>query len=182
MVFRRARRTGGRVNHNGDSNGAHAPDVEEDDGARLDDAEHAWWSQRERIELHTVRHTRYDVRPPRTDLDDPWSIEKLFDFVPSYGLDLESVPEPEPEPTTWPEDDEDVPLPEGLFRADDPYAVLGVPSTATWEEITFAHRRLARLHHPDRLIDTNPTDRERSENRMRDVNVAYVELRRRRGR
>jgi hypothetical protein len=31
----------------------------------------------------------------------------------------------------------------------DPYAVLGVPRTATREEIARAYRRLAKLHHPD---------------------------------
>ena len=68
----------------------------------------------------------------------------------------------------------------GLFDPDDPYAVLGVAPTATWEQIMAAHRRLAKLHHPDRLLNATPEDRQRSEDRMRDINIAYAELKRRR--
>ena len=43
-----------------------------------------------------------------------------------------------------------------------------------------AHRRLAKPHHPDRLLNATPEDRQRSEDRMRDINIAYAELKRRR--
>jgi curved DNA-binding protein CbpA len=39
----------------------------------------------------------------------------------------------------------------------DPYAVLGVPRTATREEIARAYRRLAKLHHPDAGGPASPT-------------------------
>jgi len=39
----------------------------------------------------------------------------------------------------------------------DPYAVLGVPRTATREEIARAYRRLAKLHHPDSGAPTSRT-------------------------
>ena len=68
-----------------------------------------------------------------------------------------------------------------VFDRDDPYVVLGVAGSATWEQITLAHRRLAKLHHPDRLLHATAADREKSESRMREINVAYSELRRRRG-
>jgi len=64
----------------------------------------------------------------------------------------------------------------------DPYVVLGIPPTASWDEITGAHRRLAKEHHPDRLVDPTPEERERSDDRIRDLNIAYMELRRRKGR
>ena len=59
---------------------------------------------------------------------------------------------------------------------DDPYAVLGVRSTATWDEIVAAHRQLAKLHHPDRLQEAGPDQRASSETTMRLVNAAYREL------
>lgn len=62
---------------------------------------------------------------------------------------------------------------------DDPYAVLGVPRGATWERITAAHRRLARAWHPDGAPDEEGAMRE---DLIRRLNVAYAELRVRRGR
>lgn len=69
----------------------------------------------------------------------------------------------------------------GVLDPTDPYVVLGVPTSATWEQITSAHRRLAKLHHPDRLLNADPEDRARSEQRMAEINIAYGELRKRRG-
>lgn len=50
----------------------------------------------------------------------------------------------------------------------DPYATLGVPRTATAEEIKKAYRRLAKRHHPD----VNPGDK-KSEERFKDVSGAF---------
>lgn len=55
--------------------------------------------------------------------------------------------------------------------AKNPYSVLGVPETATDEEIRNAYRRLAKKYHPD----LNPNDPTATQ-RMNDVNVAYDQI------
>ena len=65
---------------------------------------------------------------------------------------------------------------------EDPYAILGLPETASWDEITAMHRRLAKEHHPDRLSAATDEQRVAGEAYMRELNIAYMELRRRRGR
>ncbi|MCO6416232.1 J domain-containing protein [Siccirubricoccus sp. KC 17139] len=54
---------------------------------------------------------------------------------------------------------------------EDPYAVLGVPKTASAEEIRKAYRRLAKQWHPD----TNP-DKPEAEARFKSVSAAYALL------
>ncbi len=53
----------------------------------------------------------------------------------------------------------------------DPYKVLGLPSTATDEEVKQAYRRLAKRYHPD----ANPGDKN-AERRMQEINAAYDEI------
>jgi DnaJ domain len=63
-------------------------------------------------------------------------------------------------------------LPREIF---DPYAVLGLPSTATPDEITHAYRRQVKAHHPDTRTTRHtipPTDEQ-----LRRVLAAYALLR-----
>lgn len=129
---------------------------------RLDGDDHAWWA---REEVATVWRPGSTTTPaPERDilaehLGEDWRTR--FGFTPA-------------------EDADDEP------RAPDPYDVLEVAPTATWAEIVAAHRRQARIHHPDQLFG-QPTEgmaeeRPRGEERIRAINAAYQELRIRRGR
>jgi DnaJ-class molecular chaperone len=71
---------------------------------------------------------------------------------------------------------------EAAREPDDPYVVLKVSSSATWEQIVASYRRLARMWHPDGLRDPAPGERELCDDMIRRLNVAYTELRVRRGR
>jgi curved DNA-binding protein CbpA len=53
----------------------------------------------------------------------------------------------------------------------DPYAVLGVPSTASHEDVVTAYRAQARRHHPDISVERD------AERRMSEINAAWSILR-----
>jgi hypothetical protein len=53
---------------------------------------------------------------------------------------------------------------------------LGVGKGASVEQIGAAYRELARTHHPDKVASLEPEVREYSERRMKEINVAYAEL------
>ncbi len=57
---------------------------------------------------------------------------------------------------------------------------LGVSRGAGVEEISAAYRKLARTHHPDKVANLEPEVREYSEQRMKEINAAYSELKRQR--
>lgn len=56
----------------------------------------------------------------------------------------------------------------------DPYQVLGVPSTASDEEVKKAYRNLARKYHPDNYHDNPLADL--AQERMKEINEAYEEI------
>lgn len=88
---------------------------------------------------------------------------------------------PPPPPGEEPNDAGDGGDPHSMVEPADPYAVLGVAPNAPWERIVEAHRALARQNHPDQLHDATDDERAAAEERIRDINVAYRELRVRRG-
>lgn len=60
-----------------------------------------------------------------------------------------------------------------------PYEVLGVGPGASLSDITAAYREQARKNHPDRVANLDPEFRELAERRMKAINAAYEELKRR---
>ena len=56
----------------------------------------------------------------------------------------------------------------------DPYSILGVTRETSDDDIKKAYRCLARENHPDKFTD--PAERERAEERMKEINAAYEEI------
>jgi hypothetical protein len=56
------------------------------------------------------------------------------------------------------------------------YDTLGVPSTASSEEIRRAYRRLAQRFHPDRHLQSSAVEAANASRRMRDINRAWSVL------
>lgn len=56
----------------------------------------------------------------------------------------------------------------------DPYKVLGIPRTATDDEVKKAYRDLARKYHPDKYRDSDLADL--ASEKMKEVNAAYEQI------
>jgi DnaJ-domain-containing protein 1 len=93
-------------------------------------------------------------------------------FAETYHIRIpqEETPPPKGEP------EEPQPVELGPTRA---HQLLGVPRGASRQEVSLAYRKLAFIHHPDRVAGISSEAREYSEERMKEINAAYAELRRR---
>jgi DnaJ like chaperone protein len=59
----------------------------------------------------------------------------------------------------------------------DPWSVLGIGRNASAEDIKRAYRQLAMTYHPDKVIHLGEEFRELAENRFKEIQKAYQELR-----
>ncbi len=103
----------------------------------------------------------------RAEPADPFAV-----FAQTYGI---RIPQDDPPPKAEP-DDEPQPVELGPTRA---HQVLGVRLGASWQEVGRAYKNLALMYHPDRVAGMDPEARKYSEERMKEINAAYDELRRR---
>ncbi len=141
-------------------------DAPEDRDADLGEDEHAWWARREEINAVPRGDRRNVEEPPPADstFNDYWTAESLFDEPPAT---LRSEPAPE-----------DVPAePAHGMDLDAAHLVLQVPIGADWDDITAAHRRLAKLYHPDRLVELSAEAQDVGRQRMAEINAAHASLR-----
>lgn len=63
-------------------------------------------------------------------------------------------------------------------RTKSAYEILGVSVGASQAEIVAAYRQMAMMYHPDRLSGLAPEFVELAEERMKEINAAYEELKR----
>ncbi len=102
----------------------------------------------------------------RPEPADPFAV-----FAETYHI---RIPKDTPPPKAEPEEPQPVEL--GPTRS---HRVLGVPLGASRQEVSQAYKKLAFMHHPDRVAGMGPKAMEYSEERMKEINAAYSELRRR---
>lgn len=72
-------------------------------------------------------------------------------------------------------------VPPSAPPATDPFATLGVSSSASNDEIEQAYRRRMSEYHPDRVANSAKEIRELAGQRAREINGAYEEIKRQRG-
>ena len=133
------------------------------DSADLSEDEHAWWAAREEV-AGVPRGTPLedeDGDASDTGFADYWSAESLFD-------------EQQVTPPSGDEADADS---AGSMDLDSAHLVLQVAIGVDWEQIVKAHRKLAKLYHPDRLVDWSPEAQEYGRLRMSEINAAHATLR-----
>ena len=56
------------------------------------------------------------------------------------------------------------------------YRILGVKDGASQEEIKKAYRQLAKEHHPDKFVNASDSEKKFHENKMKEINEAYENL------
>jgi hypothetical protein len=135
---------------------------------RLDDDDHAWWAK---ADVENVWKPRERKKPEPEKKRDILAEHFGDDWRTSFGFT----------PPTEEELEEERRREQQAIDDQDPYKVLEIEETATWDEIVAAHRHQARVHHPDRLFGQSEEEKEESEDRIRVINAAYQELRVRRG-
>ncbi len=69
-----------------------------------------------------------------------------------------------------------LPRQEANLKHKSAYEILGISIEATSDEINAAYRHMAQMYHPDKVAHLAPEFREIAEDRMKEINAAYGEL------
>ncbi len=80
---------------------------------------------------------------------------------------------------TYSQQGSSIPPPRTRPSTPDPHEVLQVPRGADSDTIRSAYRKLASQYHPDRVANLGPEFRALAEEKMKEINAAYSELRNR---
>lgn len=140
-------------------------DERAEDLVDLDAPEHSWWAAiDEPVPILEAPEHLWWAGP--TDLLPPLKRARTFDAVP-----LAEMLDPSDPPASTPR-----------APSTGPYAVLRVANDAPWEEIVAAYRRQVRWWHPDGLGDAPAAERAACDERLRDLNQAFTEIKVRRAR
>lgn len=143
----------------------------------LSDREHAWWAARPRLTL--TYGFDADAAGDTGEVPDPEPADKSsWQFRPIFQADGAGHIEQEPQQEQAQETRFDARDLAEIFGEESAYRALGLSPGAPWADVVTNHRRLAKLYHPDRLLDADPITRAEGEAKMRDANVAYETLRR----
>ena len=142
----------------------------DEEGADLSEDEHAWWAAREEVAGVPRGPAPEDEveAEANTGFSDYWSAESLFEEG--------TGPKAATPPPRGDKAQTDAPASGGM-DLDSAHLVLQVPIGVSWEDITSAHRKLAKLYHPDRLIAHSPEAKELGRSRMAEINAAHATLR-----
>jgi DnaJ-domain-containing protein 1 len=141
----------------------------DDEGADLSEDEHAWWAAREGVAgvpRGNPAEPESEAEPePASPYAEYFNTETLFDG------EAAAAPPPDPDAQA---PDLDVP---GGMDLDSAHLVLQIDIGVDWEDITKAHRSLAKQYHPDRLVSYSPEAQELGRVRMAEINAAHATLR-----
>ncbi len=147
-------------------------DLDESD-ADLSEDEHAWWAARESVGGVPRGNFTDADGPDESDetshFSDYWTAESLFERQQRREQAAAQAAASAAEKDEF--------LEELAMDLDAAHLVLQIKVGATWEEITQAHRQLAKLYHPDRLISWSVEAREMGRGRMAEINAAHATLR-----
>lgn len=108
--------------------------------------------------LYGIAAADQDVTPSEIQV-----IEQIGSYLGIYRMDLDTL--------------------KGLFVKDlhSAYTILGVKEDASEEEIKRAYRKLVFLHHPDRVAHLGEDIQRAANEKLRQINAAYEEIKRKRG-
>lgn len=145
------------------------------------DDNHAWWAQREALEMLVNPKKRGAAARAQRAAREAFAPDGADHYSPNayaqnekhnYSWDPSAV-------YTWADQSQQdtPPSPTGPVHEKTPWDLLGLTSEASWSEVTKRHRVLAKQHHPDRHADQGPDARATAEQRMAEINAAFGDLR-----